>query len=800
MRAAVYLEWALAPFTWGVVWALANALSALGFRSFGRPLRTAAAWALTAGIGFLFVESIARHLSARWQALPCGRLGLEVVAAAAGVAVWWIARRRLGPAVLLREAVARRSLARALAVLAAVSGLAVAPWLVPPSLRPGLSLAREAEEPSRLQSVRGLFEAIVAAVRVVTPPGLVQPPLLELTERRGDAPRAIVTLLRARGADGSPSRSGTMALMGLLADCPSPVATDELTRWLRWERAAPELRARAAFELARMGDTGSAEYAADLLARTRSDASWRGARAELMGVLVRSRSPASSAALRAILRSDDATSDELLLAFEALLGSDAVADRAATVDVFGDESRFRRLSTPSGGAQRLNQELRPLLSDLLEDPDPVVRQRACERLVGSEPQARQWRADLWNELHGYPCRRLQKAALRAQVAASIRRSLDLGAARPRLPDDARLPPIEHTRELPVRCSIDRLDSYCGDVTALAISPDAALALTASSSNADEWILSTRRHLWYLGGSGASALAFLTGQPVAMGWAPRYGARAFDTETGEMLRTFPPCADAPPPPPPATASSRRPGAGAVSPDGALVVTGGDGLCVWNGSNGALVRRQNVCSPSDDIAPAAAAFAFDGRVLVLACPHELLWMSAQTGATLGRIASPSWDRRWVGPLVVVGSGAEMQLLVAERSTEPGRDDEVRLWSVATTKPVWSIDLGGAAAVEEAAAARRVPGLVDWGPAVAVSADMQRVLVGGRGLCLWRMADGKQVRCLVDGEASYVTAVAWAPDNSFAIAAERPRGRSIAPAVISSPAEVPRVRVWGADMVGL
>ena len=313
---------------------------------------------------------------------------------------------------------------------------------------------------------------------------------------------------------------------------------------LRSEQTAPAIRVQAADSLSTRGDADVVGYALDLYVRTLADPTWAGGRRNLARIVARSSSADARAAFRAALRSKALPGADLTVPFEMLLGSDAVEDRIATVDFFRDESRFGKIPAPSGPL------LAPLMSDLLEDDDPLVRKRVCTRLVGDEPQARQFKADLWDEVHGYPCARLQRASVRAQVAASIRGALGLGPARPPLPQSALSAPVAGDLPPQAQSSVEELDDYFDDVRALAVSPDATVALTAGRLQADEWLLGTHRHLYYLGGSGNSALAFVPTEPVAIVWSGKYGAKAFDAETGEGVQAFPPCAMGAPPPPPA----------------------------------------------------------------------------------------------------------------------------------------------------------------------------------------------------------------------------------------------------------
>ena len=798
MSIALYLEWVLAPLTWAGLCALASFAIGVGFQSLGRLTRTVAGGILLAEIALLFGESRLRSASERWAALPGGRLAVEAVAVAVGsvLLVALISRRSRGTileSILEKGAVDRRTLGAGAGALLLVTALACAQWLLPPFLRPSLSLALEQDaDPAPSQSVRELFELVTRLVW--------QDPLLELMARRGDAAPAVVTVIRGARADGGPSYIGTDNLMGLLGSLGVPLATAELERWMRWEQAAPSFRARAMSILAQVGEQDAVVYAGDLLGRVETDPAWRGSRSLVRGVAVRSPSAHVSAALRAALRSGHGTAEDYFVPFVTLAASDAVEDRAAVLDFFLDEERFGTIASSPGGHEALDKTLRPLLSELLEDGDPLTRKRACEELVGDRPEARQWRADLWNELHGYPCMKLQKADLRVQVAVSIRRSLNLGLARPPLPREDRLPPLEPDRESKT-CHVDRFDGHCGDVYSIAISPDATLAATAggvAGDEADQWDLSTHRRIWTLGGAGAPGIAFERDRSLIVTWSARSGASAYDTETGERTKIFPPCTDTPAPTPmPAGWSSRRRGAGAVSPDGSLVVTGGDAVCLWSGSDGTLVRRIAACAPSDDLVPTAIAFSSDGATLALACAHELVLLSTKSGAPIARIASSG--QTWIGPIAVLGGGGDLRVLASEASGDTPSEVVVRSWSVSRSRALWAIHLDVRSGQPSVAFGR--DRLTSWGPPMAVSPAQDRVLIGGLGLCMWRTADGQKIRCLESAEGMDVTAVAWAPDDSIALAAERARREASAPgAPFSSEPPVRAIRVWNADALAM
>ena len=710
MSIALYLEWVLAPLTWAGVCAFASFAIGVGFDSLGRLTRTIAGRILLAESALLFGESRLRSASAQWAALPGGRLAVEAVAVGSALLValiWRRSRRAVLESIVEKGAVERRTLGAGAAALLLVTGLACAQWLLPPFLRPSLSLAREqGADPAPSQSVREMFELVTRLVW--------QDPLRELMARTGDAAPAVVTVLRGARADGGPSYIGTDALMGLLGSLRVPLATAELERWMRWEQAAPSFRARAMSILAQAGENDAVLYAGDLLGRIEADPAWRGSRSLVLVVAVRSPSAHGSAALRAVLRSDHGTSEDYFLPFVTLAASDAVEDRAAVLDFFLDEARFGTIASSPGGHERLDKAMRPLLSELLEDGDPLTRKRACEQLVGDRPEARQWKADLWNELHGYPCMKLQKADLRVQVAASIRRSLNLGVARPPLPREDRLPPLEHPDRAPKTCHVDRFDGQCGDVYSIAISPDATLAATVgglTDDEADQWDLSTQRRVWTLGGAGASGIAFEHDRSLIVTWSTRYGASAYDTETGERTKTLPPCTATPAPTPmPAGWSSRRRGAGAVSPDGSLVVTGGDAVCLWSGSDGTLVRRIAACAPSDDLVPTAVAFSSDGATLALACAHELVLLSTKSGAPIARIASSG--QTWTGPIALLGGGGDLRVLAAEASGDSPSEVVVRSWSVSRSRALWAIHLGVRSGQHSFAVGR--DRLASWGPA--------------------------------------------------------------------------------------
>jgi WD40 repeat protein len=798
----VYGEWLLCPVAWVAVLVFAFLVTGAGFGRAGRLLRTLAAVAFVAEVLLLVADSVLGNRIESWRALAGRRLLLELLAAGVAGGILWARHRGTDPSgMLARGPVTREPLAKGFIGVVGVAILGLAPWLVPAPLRSGLSLAREVGAgPGDPRSLRALYVMSLGPIA----PGALLTPALPLVERAGSGAAAVACVLRYEvGPDGRPSLEGTRALMDVLGSTRSAFGINELRRWSDRPDAAPALRTAAVIALQQAGDRYATRKAAEMLATTVDGAGSHSQEGALASVCAKAGSSDCDPAVRAMLRrpgNGEVAADELI----RLLRSDSIEDRAAVTDFFLDSSRFNAARDvymrSADSFARFNKALQPLLSDLLEDDDAEAQKRACEYLVGKEWEARRRWADLWNEVQGYPCSRLEDPD-RATVASAIRRAFGLPPARPSLPATARLPP---------RVAPEILETHAGWVYAIAISPDGSRAATMGDIGIELWDVATSRRTRAIRTEPSElVLGFSAGTSSLLTYGPWVGARAYRIERGTLLRSFARCT-APGAP---SFSGATQGPGALSENGAIVATGGDGVCLWDVADGDLLRRIEPCGKVEDPVQApigrpgrpdrpgmpgpeprshALALSRDGGTLVAACARDVRWFDTETGAWLG--AFPIGDGMLVGRLAALGSRRALRIVSVELAVgDPRVPATVRLWTAASRRLLWSSSIGMSGqnrALEEDMRARH-----SRGTRLAVSPDERKLLLAGSDLCLWNLESGEKVRCLASPSGAPVTAIAWSPVGDFVMGADEPASSSIV-AANTGPPQAPRgIHVWRA-----